>query len=389
MRWVVVTYVEVEDWQAELDGLLEVVGARFGRSEPRERLGGYVGGLVAGLERKNGWTIAEQAGEVSPDGMQRLLRRADWDIDGVRDDVRGYVIDRLGHTGAVLVNDDTGFIKKGVKSAGVQRQYTGTSGKRDNCQIGTFLAYVAPAGHALIDRHLYLPESWTSDPDRCRAAGIPEGTELQTKPRVAIGMLQRAIDAQVPFAWYTADEAFGQAKYLRVWLEERDVSYVVATRCNDDVSAHNIGHDRVDTIIAGLPEQAWKRLSCGDGAHGPRVYDWVRVPIRPFWAPGRGHWLLARRSISDPTEIAYYICYAPRRTTLTTLIWVAGRRWPVEECFKQAKQETGLDDYQVRTWRGWYAHITLSMLALAWLAAVRAAEHQKGDPQPSTANSYR
>ena len=383
------TYVDVEGWRAELDGLLGVVGERFGRSEPRERVARYVGGLVAGLERKNGWTLAEHAGELSPDGMQRLLRRAEWDSDGVRDDIRDYVVDRLGHTGAVLVIDDTGFIKKGLRSAGVQRQYTGTSGKKDNCQIGTFLAYVAPAGHALIDRHLYLPESWISDPDRCRQAGIPEDAQLQTKPRVALDMLQRALDAQVPFTWFTADEAFGQVKYLRVWLEEHDVFHVVATRCNDDVSAHGIGYGRVDAIIDTLPANAWKRMSCGDGAHGPRVYDWARVPIRPYWVPGRGHWLLARRNISDPTEIAYYICFAPRRSTLATLIWVAGRRWPVEECFKQAKQETGLDDYQVRTWRGWYAHITLSMLALAWLAAVRAAEHQKGDRQPSTASSYR
>ena len=381
------TYVDVGSWQAELDDLLNTVGPRFGRSEPRERAARYVGGLVAGLERKNGWTLAEHAGEVSPDGMQRLLRRADWDVDGVRDDIRDYVVDRLGHTGAVLVIDDTGFIKKGLRSAGVQRQYTGTSGKTDNCQIGTFLAYVAPAGHALIDRHLYLPESWTADPDRCREAQIPDDTEFQTKPSVALDMLQRAIDADVPFTWFTADEAFGQVKYLRVWLEERDVFHVVATRCNDDVSARDIGYGRADTIINTLPASAWKRMSCGDGVHGPRLYDWVRVPIRPHWRPGRGHWLLARRSITDPTEIAYYICYAPRRTTLATLIWVAGRRWPVEECFKQAKQETGLDDYQVRTWRGWYAHITLSMLALAWLAAIRAAEHQKGDPAPTTTNS--
>lgn len=382
------TYVDVESWQAELDGLLNKVGARFGRSEPRERAARYVGGLVAGLERKNGWTLAEHAGEVSPDGMQRLLRRADWDIDAVRDDVREYVVDRLGHTGAVLVIDDTGFVKKGLLSAGVQRQYTGTSGKKDNCQIGTFLAYVAPAGHALIDRHLYLPESWTNDPDRCREAGIPDDAEFQTKPSVALDMLQRALDADVPFTWFTADEAFGQVKYIRVWLEEHDVFHVVATRCNDDVSARDIGYGRADDIIAGLPASAWNRMSCGDGAHGPRRYDWARVPIRPWSRPGRGHWLLARRSISDPTEIAYYICYAPRRTTLATLIWVAGRRWPVEECFKQAKQETGLDDYQVRTWRGWYAHTTLSMLALAWLAAVRAAEQQKGEPAPTTTTSY-
>jgi SRSO17 transposase len=386
-----VAYVDVEGWRDELFGLLDVVGPRFGRSEPRERARRYVDGLIAGLQRKNGWTLAEHAGETVPDGMQRLLRKADWDIDGVRDDIRDYVVDRLGHTGAVLVNDDTGFVKKGDKSAGVQRQYTGTSGKTDNCQIGTFLAYVAPTGHALIDRHLYLPESWIADRERCDTAGIPDGTELQTKPRVAIEMLQRAIDAGVPFTWYTADEAFGQVKYLRVWLEERDVFHVVATRCNDNVSARGIGprlvHDRVDAIIAGLPARSWKRLSCGDGAHGPRVYDWVRVPIRPWWAPGRGHWLLARRSIADPTEIAYYICYAPRRTTLATLIWVAGRRWPVEECFKQAKQETGLDDYQVRTWRGWYAHITLSMLALAWLAAVRATEAAKGETPPTTGSN--
>jgi SRSO17 transposase len=387
VRWSGVTYVDVESWRDELDGLLDLVGPRFGRSEPRERARRYVGGLVAGLERKNGWTLAEHAGEVSPDGMQRLLRRADWNIDGVRDDIRTYVVDRLGHTGAVLVADDTGFVKKGDNSAGVQRQYTGTSGKTDNCQIGTFLAYVAPAGHALIDRHLYLPESWIEDRNRCQEAGIPDDAELRTKPRVALDMLQRAIDAGVPFTWFTADEAFGQVKYLRGWLEEQDVFHVVATRCNDDVSAQGIGSGRVDAIIDRLPARAWRRMSCGDGAHGPRVYDWVRVPIRPYWAPGRGHWLLARRSISDPSEIAYYICYAPRRTTLATLIWVAGRRWPVEECFKQAKQETGLDHYQVRTWRGWYAHITLSMLALAWLAAVRAAEHQKGEPAPTPSNS--
>lgn len=361
--------------------MLDQVGRRFSRSEPRERVCRYVDGLVAGLERKNGWTLAEHAGETSPDGMQRLLRRADWDVDGVRDDIRDYVVERLGHTGAVLVADDTGFIKKGTRSAGVQRQYTGTSGKKDNCQIGTFLAYVAPTGHALIDRHLYLPESWATDRDRCHAAGVPDDVELQTKPRVAIDMLQRVIEAEVPFTWFTADEAFGQAKYLRVWLEERDVFHVVATRCNDDVSARGIGHGRVDTIVAQLPSRAWRRLSCGDGAHGPRVYDWARVPIRPWWAPGRGHWLLARRSVSDPTEIAYYICYAPRRTTLATLVWVAGRRWPVEECFKQAKQEAGLDHYQVRTWRGWYAHITLSMLALAWLAVIRAGE-LKGANRP-------
>jgi SRSO17 transposase len=373
--------VDVMLWRKELNQLFERVGQRFARAEPRQRMTRYVDGLLAELERKNGWTLAEHAGEISPDGMQRLLRTADWDVDAVRDEVRDYLVEHLGSRQAVLVIDETGFIKKGTHSAGVQRQYTGTSGKKDNCQVGTFVAYATPDGHALIDRELYLPESWTADRGRCRAAGIPETVEFTTKPRIAITMLQRVLDAGVPFAWVTADEVYGQVKYVRVWLEERDIFHVVATRCNDDVFAQGYGYGRVDAVVAALPAQAWRRISCGDGAHGPRVYDWARVPIRIGWRAGRGHWLLARRSLDDPTEIAYYICYGPRRTSLAGLARVAGARWPVEECFQQAKNETGLDDYQVRTWRGWYAHVTLSMLALAWLAVMRA-EAKKGAPIP-------
>jgi SRSO17 transposase len=356
---------------AELEALHERISGRFVRSEPRTRVREYIAGLVAGLERKNGWTLAERAGEVSPDGMQRLLRRADWDVDGVRDDVRDYVVERLGDRGGVLIVDDTGFLKKGTRSAGVQRQYSGTAGRVENCQIGVFLAYASDAGHALIDRELYLPESWTSDRDRCRAAGIGDEVEFATKPVLAQHMIERALDAQVPFSWLTADEAYGQVKYLRVWLEERDVSYVLATRRNDDVFTPDGRAGRADEIIAQVPAKQWRRISVGDGAHGPREYSWVRVPIRIAWAPGRGHWLLARRSLSDPTEIAYYICAGPRRSTLTELATVAGSRWRVEECFQQAKNEAGLDHYEVRTYRAWYAHITLSMLALAWLAGTK------------------
>jgi SRSO17 transposase len=377
--------VDVALWRDELDRLCARIGRRFVRAEPRTRVRRYVDGLLAGLERKNGWTIAEHAGEVSPDGMQRLLRTADWGVDAVRDDVRDYLVEHLGTSQAVLVIDDSGFIKKGVRSAGVQRQYTGTSGKKDNCQVGVFTAYVTPDGHALIDRELYLPESWTADRARCRAAGIPDTVQMATKPRIAIAMLQRVLDAGVPFAWFTADEVYGQVKYLRVWLEQHSICHVLATRCNDDVLAHGYGFGRVDEVVAALPARSWRRISCGAGAHGPRVYDWARVPIRIGWRPGRGHWLLARRSISDPTEIAYYICYGPRRSGLADLARVAGARWPVEECFQQAKNETGLDDYQVRTWRGWYAHTTLSMLALAWLAVMQA-QAQKGAPIPATRN---
>jgi SRSO17 transposase len=316
---------------AELDRVHVRIAGRFTRSEPRGRVREYVSGLVAGLERKNGWTLAERAGEAGPDGMQRLLRRADWDVDGVRDDVRAYVVEHLGDRAGVLIVDDTGFLKKGTRSAGVQRQYSGTAGRTENCQIGTFLAYASDVGHALIDRELYLPESWTADRDRCRAAGVPDEVEFATKPRQAMAMLARTFAAGVPFAWVTADEAYGQVKYLRFWLEEHDAAHVLSTRRNDTLITTDGRQERAEDLLAALPARAWRRLSVGAGAHGPREYDWARVPIRICWRPGRGHWLLARRSINRPGEIAYYVCYGPRRATLVDLAWTAGARWRIEE----------------------------------------------------------
>jgi SRSO17 transposase len=371
---------------AELDRVHERIAGRFTRSEPRARVREYVSGLVAGLERKNGWTLAERAGETCPDGMQRLLRRADWDVDGVRDDVRDYVVEHLGDPHGVLIGDETGFVKKGRRSAGVQRQYSGTAGRTENCQIGTFLAYASRHGHALIDRELYLPESWTGDRDRCRAAGVPDEVEFATKPRQLIAMLARALEAGVPFAWVTADEVYGQAGYLRDWLEERDLAYVLVVRSVDLVTTAQGDRVAAREAVAAVPARAWRRLSAGAGAHGPREYDWARISIRADWRAGRGHWLMARRSLTANSkgehEIAYYLCYGPRRSTLVDLAWVAGSRWHVEECFQQAKNEAGLDHYQVRSWRAWYAHITLSMLALAWLAVVRAVA-TKGESGPA------
>jgi SRSO17 transposase len=362
---------------AELGRVHERIAGRFGRAEPRARVREYLCGLVAGLERKNGWTLAEHAGEVCPDGMQRLLRRAGWDVDGVRDDVRAYVIEQLGDSGGVLVADDTGFLKKGIRSAGVQRQYSGTAGRTENCQVGVFLAYASRYGHALIDRELYLPRSWAEDPERRRAAGIPQDVEFTTKPRQAQAMIARAVAAGVPFAWFTADETYGQAKWLQAWLGERDIWYVMAIRCSDTLTTP-AGEQRADALIAAVPARAWQQISAGAGAHGPREYGWARVPVRPGEKRGRGHWLLARRSLADPEEIAYYACYGPRRCSTADLARTAGSRWHVEECIQQAKGEAGLDQYQVRTWRAWYAHITLSMLALAWLAASRAQTVKKG-----------
>ncbi|NES17330.1 IS701 family transposase [Micromonospora sp. PPF5-17] len=373
----------MDRWHAELDRLHARVGVRFRRSEPRRRARQYLCGLVSGLGRKNGWTLAEQAGEVSPDGMQRLLRWADWDVDAVRDDVRDYVVEYLGDPAGVLIVDDTGFLKKGVRSAGVQRQYSGTAGRTENCQVGVFLAYRSAKGHALIDRQLYLPASWTDDRDRCRAAGIPDEVGFATKVQMARTMLARALEAGVPVGWVTMDEAYGQSKSLRVWLEHRDVAYVVATRRNDDMITTAMGTARADQLVAALPARAWCRLSAGAGAHGPREYWRARVPVRICWRPGRGHWLLARRSITTG-EIAYYVCYGPRRTRLIDLARVAGARWAIEECFQQAKNEAGLDEYQVRDWRAWYAHITLAMAAHAWLSAARSLA-AKGEPAPTTA----
>jgi SRSO17 transposase len=344
--------------------------------------------------------------------MQRLLRTADWDVDGVRDDVRGYVLDGLADADAgtdtagpgdavagVFIADDTGFVKKGRRSAGVQRQYTGTSGKIDNCQLGVFLAYATGRGHALIDRELYLPASWTEDRDRCAAAGIGEDVEFATKPELAVRMLERVHAAGRLHGWFTADEAFGQNPGLRDWLAAHRVPYVLATR-NDDLLTCPDGHREPAKVLATLAgidadgridPTAWERRSLGYGAHGMRVYDWTAVALDPAGLPdGWGHWLLVRQQV-EPTdgktvpERAYYRCAGPAATPLRELIRVAGTRWAIEECFQTAKNEAGLDHYQVRTFRAWYAHITLALLAAGWLAVTRAHEHQadrvkKGDP---------
>jgi SRSO17 transposase len=262
--------------------------------------------------------------------MQRLLRRADWDMDGVRDEVSAYVVEQLGDPDGVLIADDTGFLKKGTRSAGVQRQYSGTAGRTENCQVGVFLAYASRHGHALIDRELYLPQCWAEDRDRRRAAGIPEEAEFVTKPRQAQAMIARAIAAGVPFAWFTADEIYGQAKYLQAWLEAQDTWYVMAIRCSDTVTMPE-GERRADDLIAAVPARSWQKISAGAGAHGPREYHWARIPVRAgAWRAGRGHWLLARRSISHPAEIAYYACYGPRRSSTADLAWIAASRWHIE-----------------------------------------------------------
>jgi SRSO17 transposase len=345
--------------------------------EPRRRARAFVLGLMAGLPRVNCWTIAEHAGEPSPAGMQHLLSRACWDADGVRDDIRGYVAERLGGPDGMLVVDETGDLKKGTASAGVQRQYTGTAGRVENCQVAVYLSYAAPGGHALIDRELYLPQSWTSDPGRCAAAGIPAGRAFATKPELALAMIGRALDAGTSAGWVTGDETYGADPGLRAGIEERGVSYVLAVAKSHPV-ATAAGALRADGLTRRLPPRAWQRLSAGAGAKGHRWYDWAWVAIDPG-VPGH-RWLLIRRH-RRTRELAYYRCYSPRHVPLAVLVRAAGRRWMVEEDFQAGKGLAALDEHQVRRWISWYRWVTLAMLALAFLTITALAERAR--PQPA------
>src|SRR5918997_2813843 len=357
---------------------------RFTRVESRWQMAVYLRGLLSETERKNGWTLAEAAGDGGPQGMQRLLNFYAWDVDGVRDDVAAVVAQALGDSErGVLIVDETGFLKKGTKSAGVARQYSGTAGRIENSQVGVFAAYASPRGRGLIDRELYIPKEWFSDRDRCRAAGIADEVEFATKPDLARRMIARVLAADLPFGWVTADEAYGQVGRLRAWLEEHRLNHVLAVPKTQMVISMDLRQRRAHTVIADLAEGDWSRLSCGDGAHGQRLYDWAAVDIRPWREPGCGHWLLARRSITDPQQIAYYLCYGPTATDLAELVRVAGSRWAIEECFQTAKNESGLDHYQVRRYQAWYRHLTLSMAAAAFLIITRGAT-KKGAPVTSS-----
>ena len=366
---------DVVGWAAELEALHARIAGRFARAEPRRRALAYLRGLLGPAERKNGWHLAEAAGEATPDGMQRLLGAATWDADAVRDDLRAYVVEHLGDAKAVLVVDETGFLKKGDKSVGVQRQYSGTAGRIENSQVGVFLAYASHHGRVFLDRELYLPEAWAADAARRQEAGMPVATPFRTKPQLAKAMLERAVAAGVPAAWVTGDEVYGGDRRLRLWLEEQDMPHVLAVKRTEPLvatTARGPAQVRAEALVAALPADAWRRLSAGDGAKGPRTYDWARVPIRPLSDPDRGYWLLVRRSLADPTDLTHYVCYGPASAPLADLVRVAGQRWAIEEVIEAAKGEVGLDHYEVRRWDGWYRHVTLCLLAHAFLAVTRA-----------------
>ena len=372
-------------WSESFNEMFAQVAGVFGNAAVRRHGRGYLLGLLSHAERKNSWSLAEFAGDVSPDGMQRLLNFSPWDEDGCRAALARYVVKGMGDPSAVLAVDETGFLKKGRMSAGVARQYTGTAGRVENAQVGVFLAYAAGDGsRALIDRELYVPQKWADDRVRCGAAGIGDDVPFAMKPELARQMFERAVKAGVPFGWAAGDEVYGGNPKLRGWLEEEKIPYVMAVACSEMIAVA-AGPRRAAGLAALVPASGWQRLSCADGSKGPRAYDWALIATA-----SPGHWLLARRSLhpgeKGGLELAFFRCWSPRPVTLPELVAVAGARWAVEDCFAEAKNETGLDHYQVRKYRAWYRHVTLAMLAHAFLAVTaRAARPATEPPEPGPA----
>lgn len=367
--------IDPHDWLEEFGALADRIRPRFARYESARHAAGLVLGLLSNLERKNCWTIAEERGDVTPHGLQHMLSRASWDHDAVAGDVRDYVTSAFADPDAVLVADETGDLKKGAGTVGVQRQYTGTAGRIENSQVAVYLTYAGARGHALIDAALYLPKSWTEVPDRLAKAGVPEDIEFATKPVLAQNMIAAALDAGVAASWVAGDEVYGADSHLRSACRERGIGYVLNVACNHHVVTAGC---RVDTLAAGAPPFAWQQLSAGAGSKGPRMYSWLLIDIASS-VPGH-EWIMLRRN--DFTgELAYYRCWSPRPVPLRTLVAVAGRRWTIEESFQAAKGQAGLDEHQVRTWTSWRRWVILSMLAMAFLA-VTAANERDALPAP-------
>ena len=394
---------ELERWRDSFEAFHARFAHLFSRSESREQAAKYMRGLLAPVERKNGWQVAEAVGDATPDRMERLLHRVDWDAEAARDILQRFVVETFGHPDGIGILDETGFIKKGTHSVGVQRQYSGTAGKVDNCQIGVFLTYSTPIGHAFLDRRLYLPQGWCDDANRRADAQVPQEVVFQTKPAQGIAMLEHAWAQGVPMRWVTGDEVYGDNPWLRERVEEQGCGYVLAVSSTTPVwterppveepsrTSEGLPHSRVRlasdappattvaAVVANWSAEQWRRFSVAEGEKGPRIYDWGRVRVieSRHQLPGPEVWLLARRSVSDPSEVAYYLALAPWETTLEELAGVAASRYTVEQCIEEAKGETGLDHYEVRHWGSWHRHITLSMMAHAWLASLRSTEVTK------------
>ena len=373
------------DWESELSVLKASIGSVFGRSETRVSACAFIDGLLSGVARKTSWMLSEAAGHARPYRLQSLLGRSSWSADRMRDLVRAYALDALGDPGGVLVIDETGFMKKGGHSVGVGRQYSGTAGRIENCQVGVFAAYASRFGHALIDRRLYLPKDWTGDGARRGKAQVPDDIAFATKPAIAREMISRTLDAGVSCAWVLADSVYGCDSRLRGMLEERDQPYVLAVRSDHTLRFLRDGMlIRTDpaTIAASLAEEEWRTLSAGEGSKGPRLYDWARVRLSWSAKAGFERWLLIRRSRQTPHKSAYYIACAPAGTSPGELAGAAGLRWTIEECFLRAKDDLGLDHCEARSWHGWHRHMSLVMAAGAFLARLSAERRRLAWSKP-------
>jgi SRSO17 transposase len=350
--------------------LLARIGNVFASEAGFQMAKKYLTGLLSPIERKNGWQMAEAMGDATPYAIQQFLYRGHYSADALRDELRGYVNDKLGEDDGTIVIDDTGFLKQGKMSCGVKRQYSGTAGRIENCQIGVFLTYAGEKGHAPIDRRLYIPENWFDEPERCRKAGVPENVAFQTKPQIALEMIQEATAAGVNYRWVTGDCAYGDYRSIRLWLEEKRKCYVLCVSGKEYVQ---MGLERVSvsSVLKGLDEEGWFEASCGDGSKGARVYDWQAIELTCPPVEGWTRHLLVRKSKKDG-ELRAYVCFAPYGTPIQKFVQIAGIRWTVERCFAENKSEVGMDQYEVRSYSGWYKHITLACLALALLTSLSA-----------------
>lgn len=394
------TEAELKLWSEEFEAFHARFARYFVRSEPREQAAKYLRGLLSVVGRKNSWQLAEIMGDQRPDGSQRLLYQASWDEEGVGDGLIEYVVETFGSEEGIGVVDETGFLKKGSHSVGVKRQYTGTAGKVENCQIGVFLSYATPAGHTFLDRRLYLPREWCEDQERRQKAKVPEDVVFQTKPELALAMLRHAWGQGVPMRWVTGDEVYGDSRALREGIEAAGKLYVLAVSCDmlvwqsrwlEDEQRQTRLLETVADVVAGMPAGAWQRFAVAEGEKGPRVYDWAALRL---WEnhdsrPGEQAWLLCRRSVSDASELAYYLSNAPAEATVQKLARVAATRYTIEQCIEEAKGETGLDEYEVRYWHSWHRHIILSMMAHAWLATMRARAGEKSATRPGRSDGAR
>jgi SRSO17 transposase len=378
-------------WDRELIALKDRLASVFRRSDVAASAGAFIDGLLSGIARKTGWLLAEQAGLRRPYRMQSLLGRSSWNADALRDRVQAEVIASLGDAAGVLVVDETGFLKKGEHSVGVARQYSGTAGRIENCQVGVFLGYASRFGQALIDRRLYLPEAWASDAERRRRVQVPASVEFATKPQIACDLIASALDADIPCAWVLADALYGSDSRLRRMLEARGQAYVLAVRSNHTLrmlTADGFLQTDPAEMADELPAEAWNPHAAGEGSKGVRLYDWARIALPWVVDDSFERWVLIRRNRRDPQDRAYYLVFAPAGTELAELAGAAGLRWTIEECFQRAKEELGLDHCEARSWHGWHRHMTLCMAALAFLAGLAAQLRRSAGSKPNERSPF-